>query len=59
MWPEGEAIHRAVLWIAERRLADPNVRLPELLDEAGLRFDLTPVEQESLRTILTLVKTEA
>lgn len=55
--PDSEAVHKAVLWIAEQRRENPDAHLPDLLDEAGLRFDLTPIEEESLRTILTLVPT--
>lgn len=50
--PEGDAFRRAVKWVAEQRLAHPNAKLTDFLDEAGLRFDLTPVEQESLRALL-------
>lgn len=59
LWPEGEAVRRAVRWIGEQRLEDPDAKLPHLLDEAGRRFDLTPIEEEFLRALLTLVPTTA
>ncbi|MDP2307230.1 MAG: hypothetical protein Q8P18_14485 [Pseudomonadota bacterium] len=57
--PEGEAVRNAVRWIAAQRKEHPEERLPELLEEAGLRFDLTPIEQEALRAILTPAPTGA
>lgn len=46
--PRGEAVRRAVRWISERRSADPELRLMPLIDEATLRFDLTPRQAEGL-----------
>jgi hypothetical protein len=47
---EGEGIKKAVRWLAEQRLADPKAPRMKLIDEAGTRFDLTPVEVEYLIT---------
>ena len=58
MTPEGEATRKALRWISERRSADPGLRLQALIDEAGRKFDLTPLEQEALVTWL-LRKPEA
>lgn len=52
MEPEGEALTRAVKWIGQRRLAQPDAHLADLLDEAGRQFDLTPREQEFLQALL-------
>jgi hypothetical protein len=46
--PEGEAIRRAVAWVAEERQAQPG-RSPRIIaDEAILKFDLSPTEAEFL-----------
>jgi hypothetical protein len=46
--PPGESLRQAVKWISEERQARPDAKLVKLLDEAGLRFDLSPAEQEWL-----------
>jgi hypothetical protein len=46
--PEGERVRRALRWIADRRLEKPDAPAVRLVDEAALRFDLTPVECEFL-----------
>ena len=42
--PEGDGIRRALRWLSERRLEDPGAGRLKLIDEAALRFDLTPLE---------------
>jgi hypothetical protein len=46
--PPGERLRRAVRWISGRREEEPGAKLARLLDEAMLRFDLTPNECEYL-----------
>ena len=46
--PEGDGIRRALRWLSERRQADPSVPRAKLIDEAALRFDLSPMEVEFL-----------
>lgn len=46
--PSGENLRRAVKWISERRQDDPPLPMAKLLDEAALRYDLSPVDQEWL-----------
>lgn len=41
--PEHEALRRAVAWLGER-----GPWTPELIDEAGRRFDLSPTDEEFL-----------
>lgn len=53
MKPEGDAVRQALAWIAERRRLEPERKLGELIDEAGRRYDLSPLEQEALVTWLT------
>ena len=46
--PEGEQLRKAIKWISDRRLDDPQARLLLLIQEAGLKFDLSPADQEKL-----------
>ncbi len=46
--PEGEDIRRAVKWISEERVSNPQKKLSELIDEACLKFDLSPMDAEFL-----------
>ena len=43
---------QALAWIAERRRLEPERKLGELNDEAGRRYDLSPLGQEALVTWL-------
>ena len=47
-----EELKRALRWIAERKQADPELRLAMLLAEAGPRFNLSPKDQDGLRLLL-------
>jgi hypothetical protein len=40
--PEGEAIRKAVKWISDKLLDDPNKPVQKLINEAVMRFDLSP-----------------
>ena len=46
----GEALRQAVRWLGSQRLENQKRPLHELLAEAALRFDLSPLEAEFLRT---------
>jgi hypothetical protein len=50
--PEGEPLTKAIRWIGEARLEHPDARVPELIDAASIRFDLTPLEEEFLWEML-------
>ncbi|MEE4264725.1 MAG: hypothetical protein V2I56_18720 [Desulfobacteraceae bacterium] len=46
--PEGEDLRKAVRWISdERRYGEPKTLL-KLIEEASLKFDLSPMEAEYL-----------
>jgi hypothetical protein len=47
-----EELRRAVRWIAECRKVDPQVKLSDLLSEAGPKFNLSPKDQDGLRLLL-------
>jgi hypothetical protein len=46
--PRGEELRRAVKWISERRTERDGKTLPQLIDEAAIQFDLTPLQSEFL-----------
>ncbi|HET6462149.1 MAG TPA: hypothetical protein VFG29_15320 [Syntrophales bacterium] len=46
--PEGEAIRKAVKWISDKLLDDPNKTVQKLINEAVMRFDLSPKDAEFL-----------
>jgi hypothetical protein len=46
--PKGEPLRRALRWISDQRQAVPDADIKKLVAEAGLRFDLTPPDQEFL-----------
>lgn len=46
--PKGEALRNAVSWISEQRQERPETKTLQLVDEAALRFDLSPADQETL-----------
>ena len=54
--PEGEELRRAVKWLSEERQANPDKQISKLIDEACLKFDLSPNESDYL---LRLIKNDA
>lgn len=46
--PEGDGLRSALRWLSDRRLEDPAAPRAKLIDEAALRFDLSPVEVDFL-----------
>jgi hypothetical protein len=46
--PEGEQLRRAIKWISDQRAADPEASLFKLVEEACLKFDLPPKDEEFL-----------
>ena len=49
-----ELIRRALNYIMERRRECPGMGTAELLDSAGARFNLSPLDQEALERLLAL-----
>jgi hypothetical protein len=47
--PEGESIRKAVKWVDESRQSDPGKSMPGLIQEACVKFDLSPLEAEFLQ----------
>ncbi len=48
--PKGENLRQAVKWISENRKEDENRSIPLLIEKAGLRFNLSPKDEEFLRS---------
>ena len=46
--PEGEDIRKAVKWISEERKYGTGKTFLKLIEEAGLKFDLSPMDTEYL-----------
>ena len=49
--PEGEMIRKAVIWISEEKQANPEKSRLKLLEEAGIKFNLSPAEEEYLMKV--------
>jgi hypothetical protein len=47
--PEGEDLRKAVKWISEERKYNPKATPAKLIEEACLKFDLSPMDAEYLR----------
>ena len=50
--PEGEQIRKAVQWISEEKQARPQKSRLKLIEEAGIKFNLSPAEEEYLGRLL-------
>lgn len=46
--PEGEDLRKAVKWISEERKYNPESKLAKLIEEACMKFDLSPMDAEYL-----------
>ena len=46
--PQGESLRNAVKWVSEKRKAQPEINLTKIVDDACLRFDLSPKDSEFL-----------
>ena len=46
--PKGEKVRQAVKWISSELQEDETKSIPKLIQEAAMRFNLSPVEEVSL-----------
>lgn len=46
--PEGEAIRKAVKWVSSELQEDPKKSVQKLVNDAVIRFDLSPKDAEFL-----------
>lgn len=51
--PEGEMLRKALTWISEMRRDNPDRGTGALIDEAGMRFNLSPRDQVTLARYLS------
>lgn len=54
-----ELVRRALKYMLERRQECPVQSMSDLLDEAGVRFNLSPLDQEVLEHLFTMQTDEA
>ena len=50
--PDGEMIRKAVKWISEERQTDQSKQHQQMIEEAAIRFNLSPMEVEYLNNLL-------
>ena len=50
--PQSELMRKAITWVSQER-TEKGGSLDKLLDQAGMRFNLGPKEQEFLREFFT------
>jgi hypothetical protein len=50
--PDSENIRKAAKWVIEERKYSPNQSLGKLIEEAGHKFDLSPLETEFLERFI-------
>ena len=48
--PKGEKLRQAVRWISEERQENENKSIQRLIEEASSRFNLSPKDEEFLRS---------
>lgn len=48
--PKGEKIRQAVKWISSERLEDETRPFEKLVEEASTKFNLSPLEEDYLRS---------
>jgi len=46
--PKGEDLRKAVKWVSEERKYNPEKEVKELIEEACMKFDLSPVDADFL-----------
>lgn len=50
---QSELVRKAAAYLAEQRSLRPDAKLANLLDEAGMRFNLTPLDAAALERLFT------
>ena len=49
--PHGELVRKAAAYVAETLGENPKRQLEDILTDAGMRFNLTPLDSENLRRL--------
>jgi len=50
--PDGEMIKKAVKWISGEKMDNPEISRLKLIEEAGIKFNLSPADVEYLSNFL-------
>ncbi len=48
--PKGEQLRQAIKWISAERQENEDQAIPQLIEQAALRFNLSPKDEEFLRS---------
>ena len=51
-FPSSDSARKAAEFITETRKAEPSRSVVSIIDEAGMRFNLSPLETEALHALL-------
>ena len=51
--PEGDDLRKAIRWVSEQRDGEQAAALPDLVDQASLKFDLSPKDANFLLNFFT------
>ncbi|HLL52657.1 MAG TPA: hypothetical protein VK447_03865 [Myxococcaceae bacterium] len=51
--PDGEGLRKAVRWLSDRRSEDTRTPFWKLVEEASVRFSLSPLEEQFLMVTWT------
>ncbi|GAB4169675.1 MAG: hypothetical protein Kow00108_03390 [Calditrichia bacterium] len=46
--PESTSLRKAVKWISDQKQMNPNIKLMTLINEAAIKFDLSPKDTDFL-----------
>lgn len=49
---QSELLRRALTWLDNKRQEHPEITLPMLMDEAGMRFNLSPADADNLERLV-------
>jgi len=55
--PQGDDLRKAVKWISEERQSNPAKNIAKLVEEASVKFDLSPADGEFLFKLFKEQKT--
>lgn len=56
--PQSELLRRAVKYVSDEQQDSPEKKLADILDDASMRFNLSPLDSEALNRLFTQEKTE-
>ena len=51
--PQSELLRRAVQYVSDEKNDNPDKRLSAILDDASMRFNLSPLDSEALNRLFT------